>query len=89
MQHLPIARRGEAGFGPVASSRPSYRPVRGIVAMAVVLGVLAAQAARTGEPSWIVPGLVGPVVLAVVALGHRWCRARRVDRVSPAEWPTT
>ena len=43
------------------------------LSMLVVLGVVVAEAIRSGQPAWVLTGLMGPAVLAVATVRH-WPR---------------
>ncbi len=45
--------------------------------MLVVLGVVLAEAIRSGQPAWVLIGLVGPAVLLVAVVRHWPRRFRR------------
>ncbi len=45
--------------------------------MLVMLGVLVAEAIHTGQPAWVLIGLIGPAVLAVAVVRHWPRRFRR------------
>jgi hypothetical protein len=47
-----------------------------VLSMLVVLGVVVAEAVHSGQPAWVLIGLVGPAVLAV-AVVRQWPRRFR------------
>lgn len=62
-------RRSLAGVGP----RWDRSDCKVVLSMLVVLGVVVAEAIRSGQPAWVLTGLMGPAVLAVAMLRH-WPR---------------
>ncbi len=45
--------------------------------MLVVLGVVLAQAIHSGQPAWVLIGLIGPAVLVLAVVRHWPRRFRR------------
>jgi hypothetical protein len=65
-------RRSLASVG----QRWGWSDLKVVAAMLVVLGVVVAEAIDSGQPAWVLIGLIGPTVL-VVALVRHWPRRFR------------
>jgi hypothetical protein len=59
-----------------ARPRWDWSDLKVVVAMLVVLGVVLAEAIHSGQPAWVLIGLIGPAVL-VMAVVRQWPRRFR------------
>jgi len=57
--------------------RWEWSDLKVVVSMLVVLGVVLAEAIDSGQPAWVLIGLIGPAVLVLAVVRHWPRRFRR------------
>jgi hypothetical protein len=74
-----VAHPGRRSLGGVGR-RSEWREFKVALSMLVVLGVVVAEAIHSGQPAWVLIGLIGPAVLVALegpAVVRHWPRRAR------------